>query len=157
MAGYGLKLGHFKLGLSVQQVLQDENASTPILKALTRDLDATDEAISVLALRWVPQKDRTIGIYGAYRQQRDANASQMNAFLLDTTVDWEGNLGLADRWRIALELALLTGRTNRMISEAGLLKTQDEGDDLSATALGIQSFGIAGIGGLNPQSSSSGV
>ncbi|HBU48278.1 MAG TPA: hypothetical protein DEB46_08200 [Myxococcales bacterium] len=154
MAGYGLKLGHFQLGISAQQVLQDENASTPILKALTRDLDATDEAYqAVVALRWVPQKDRTIGIYGAYRQQRDANASQMNAFLLDTAIDWEGNLGLADRWRIALELALLTGRTNRMISEAGLLKTQDEGDDLSATALGIQSFGIAGIGGLKLQGS----
>ncbi|MBM65085.1 MAG: hypothetical protein CMH55_02475 [Myxococcales bacterium] len=149
LLAYGAKMGAFTLGLSGQQVLDDENASTPALSALSRDLEGKDEAYqTVLALRWSPEKTRKMGLYGAYRQQRDGDGSHLNVVLLDGLIDWEGQLGLADRWRLALEFALVTGSTNRMVTEAGLQNTLAEGDALSNTQLGIQSFGLVGIGGL---------
>ena len=44
LAAYGAKLGNFVLAISGQQVLDDENTTTPVIKALTRDLSEADEA-----------------------------------------------------------------------------------------------------------------
>lgn len=146
---YGAKLGAVSLGLAGQQVLGDENAHSPVLSVLSRDLTGQDEAYQgVAVVKWSPDAKRSAGAYGVYRQQRDADGSFLNVLLLDATVDWQGSLGLADRWRLALEGALVTGSTNRMHSEASLNRSLAQGLEPEDAQLDLNAFGLAAVAGL---------
>ena len=119
---YAAKMGHVTAGLSGGFVWQDENA----------EFASGDRAQqAVMVLRYQPSKTAWFGVYGAYRRQRDADDSILEVSLIDTAGEWELPVGASDRLRLAAEVAYLTGRTDRSLSEAAVAAGRDT-MDLSA-------------------------
>lgn len=128
---YGLKLGAWTLGLSGAFVLRDENA----------DLLEGDRAQQgVVVLRYQPSTANWLGVYSAYRRQRDADDSTLTALLIDLAGAAELPVGASDRLRLAFEAAYLQGDTDRSLSEAAFAADQD--------LMTLQAFGGAAVAGF---------
>ena len=102
-------------------VWQDENA----------EFASGDRAQqAVMVLRYQPSKPPGLGsterIAGS-----DADDSILEVSLIDTAGEWELPVGASDRLRLAAEVAYLTGRTDRSLSEAAVAAGRDT-MDLSA-------------------------
>ena len=128
---YALKLGSWTMALNGAFVLHDENAVI---------LDGDLAQQGVLVLRYQPNVTHWVGIYGAYRRQRDADDSTLEALLIDLAAAIERPVGAADRFRLAVEAAYLQGQTDRSLSEAAFVAGKD--------AMDIQAYGVAGVAGL---------
>ncbi len=128
---YGLKLGKLTAGLSGAYVLRDENA----------DVLAGDQAQQgVMLLRYRANPTDWLGMYTAYRRQKDAGDSFLTATLIDLAGAMEGHAFAADRWRIAFEAAYLFGQTDRVLSERAFAQ--------GASAMQLSGFGGAAILGF---------
>ena len=128
---YALKLGAWTLALNGAFVLSDENAVM---------LDGDRAQQGVLVLRYQPKVTQWIGVYGAYRRQRDADDSRLEVLLIDLAAGIERPVGAADRIRLAFEAAYLQGQTDRSLSEAAFAAGKDQMD--------LQAYGAAAIAGL---------
>jgi hypothetical protein len=128
---YGAKIGKLTAGLSGAYVLRDENADL-----LNGDLGQQGVAV----LRYRANTTDWLGMYGAYRRQKDADGSFLTAMLIDLAGAIEGPVFASDRWRLAFEAAHLFGETDRVLSESAFAQGQ--------TSMQLRSFGAAAILGL---------
>lgn len=128
---YAAKVGKLTAGLSGAYVLSDENAN--LLAG-----DRAQQAVAVL--RYRPKANNWVGMYSAYRRQKDADGSFLRALLLDLAGSFEGIVGASDRWRFAFEAAYLLGDTDRSLSESVFAQGQD--------SMSVSAFGGAAIAGF---------
>ena len=128
---YALKLGAWTLALNGAFVLSDENAAF---------LDGDRAQQGVLVIRYQPKTTDWVGLYGAYRRQRDADDSTLEVRVIDLAAGIERPVGAADRLRLAFEAAYLQGQTDRSLSEAAFAAGQD--------TMNVQAYGAAAIAGF---------
>ncbi len=85
---------------------------------------------------WEPEKGATVGLYGVYRYQLEADGERRtDAGVIDAYTDWTGKVSGA-QLRLAAEGATIFGRTDRVL-------TYNERDKLK-----VRSFGLTGLAEL---------